>query len=130
MAGSSEETVLHREVSGCSGRRWTRSCAVVRARRVAPELLLGISTHNRDEIVAANQSAADYINKPFGPADLAPFTAVYEDLSGWSEEVSGARQPADLPAAARAYIDRISELTGVPVSLVSVGPERSQIIRL
>ena len=55
---------------------------------------------------------------------------MYEDLSGWSEEVSGARQPADLPAAARAYIDRISELTGVPVSLVSVGPERSQIIRL
>ncbi len=67
---------------------------------------------------------------PFGPADLAPFTAVYEDLPGWSEDVSGARQPADLPAAARAYIDRISALTGAPVSLVSVGPERSQIIRL
>ncbi len=67
---------------------------------------------------------------PFGPADLAPFTAEYEDLPGWSEDVGAARRPDDLPAAARAYIDRISALTGVPVSLVSVGPERSQIIRL
>ncbi|MBL8096165.1 MAG: adenylosuccinate synthase [Anaerolineales bacterium] len=67
---------------------------------------------------------------PYGPSDLAPFTADYEDLPGWSEDVGGARQSSDLPAAARAYIERISALTGVPVSLVSVGPERSQIIRL
>jgi len=67
---------------------------------------------------------------PYGPADLAPFTAVYEDLPGWTDDVSGVRKPGDLPAVARAYIDRISALTGIPVSLVSVGPERSQIIRL
>ena len=36
---------------------------------------------------------------------------------------------ADLPAAARNYVARIEELTGVPVSLISVGPERSQIVR-
>ncbi len=67
---------------------------------------------------------------PFGPADLSPFTALYEDLPGWTEDVSACRRLADLPPAARAYIDRIATLTGVPVSLVSVGAERSQVIRL
>ena len=67
---------------------------------------------------------------PLGPADLAPFAPVYEALSGWSEEVGGARVLSDLPSAARRYIRRIEELTGVPVSLVSVGPERSQVVRV
>ena len=40
-----------------------------------------------------------------------------------------ARTLADLPSAARDYVARIEELTGVPVSLVSVGSERSQIVR-
>ncbi len=66
---------------------------------------------------------------PYGPSDLAPFTAEYEDLGGWAEDVGAARRPDDLPAEARAYIERISALTGVPVSLVSVGPERSQMIK-
>jgi adenylosuccinate synthase len=50
-------------------------------------------------------------------------------MPGWAEEVSAARTLADLPAAARHYIQRIEELTGVPVSLISVGAERSQVVR-
>lgn len=65
---------------------------------------------------------------PLGPADLSPFRPVYETLPGWDEDVSGARTLADLPSAARHYLRRIEELTGVPISLVSVGPERSQIV--
>ena len=53
---------------------------------------------------------------------------VYETLPGWSQDVSGARRPADLPAAARRYIDRLSELLGLPASIVSVGPDRAQTI--
>ena len=52
-------------------------------------------------------------------------TPIYETLPGWSEDITGVRSFGDLPAAARTYIERIEELAGVPVSLVSVGPERS-----
>jgi adenylosuccinate synthase len=65
---------------------------------------------------------------PFGPADLSPFEPVYADLPGWQEDLTGVRAWADLPAAARAYLARIEEIAGVPVSLVSVGPERDQIV--
>ncbi len=67
---------------------------------------------------------------PLGPADLAPFRAVYEEIPGWAEAVTGARSLADLPAAARYYVQRIEELSGVPVSMISVGPERNQIVRI
>jgi adenylosuccinate synthase len=65
---------------------------------------------------------------PFGPADLSPFEPVYEVIPGWSEELSAARQWKDLPSAAQVYLDRVAELAGVPVRLVSVGPEREQVV--
>ncbi len=52
----------------------------------------------------------------------------YEELSGWEEDVAGARRLDDLPKAARDYLDYISESVGVPVTLVSVGPSRDQVI--
>ncbi|HUF67358.1 MAG TPA: adenylosuccinate synthase [Longimicrobiales bacterium] len=55
---------------------------------------------------------------------------VYETLPGWKSSTAGARSLADLPARARAYLDRIVELTGVPVDFISVGTEREQIIDL
>jgi adenylosuccinate synthase len=69
-----------------------------------------------------------YEELPLGPADLAPFEPVYETMPGWAEDVSGARSLDDLPAAARHYVARIEALAGVRVSLISVGPERSQIV--
>jgi adenylosuccinate synthase len=66
---------------------------------------------------------------PFGPSNLQIYSPVYEDLPGWTEDVSGVRAWDDLPAAAKTYLDRIAKLAGVPVKLVSVGPERSQVIR-
>jgi adenylosuccinate synthase len=55
---------------------------------------------------------------------------IYETLPGWTEDITTARKLTDLPAAARRYIDRVGELVGLPVSIVSVGPERDQTIRL
>lgn len=52
-------------------------------------------------------------------------TPVYEDLPGWSEDITAVRRLEDLPAAARAYIERVEQLAGAPVKIVSVGPERS-----
>lgn len=53
---------------------------------------------------------------------------VYETLPGWSSDLGKARKLADLPAAARKYLDRIGALLGLPVSIVSVGPDREQTI--
>ncbi|MGD9495595.1 MAG: adenylosuccinate synthetase, partial [Armatimonadota bacterium] len=54
---------------------------------------------------------------------------VYEELPGWSRPISGARAMADLPAEARAYLERMEELAGCPVWGVSVGPSRDQMVR-
>lgn len=53
---------------------------------------------------------------------------VYETLPGWRQDVSTARRLADLPAAARRYVDRLGELLGRPVTVISVGPDRTQTI--
>ena len=55
---------------------------------------------------------------------------LYEELPGWSEDITKAKKWLDLPVAARAYVNRVEQLAGVPVSLVSVGPGRSQTIQL
>jgi len=53
---------------------------------------------------------------------------VYQELPGWMTDTTGCREFSQLPAPARAYIERLEELAGVPVGLVSVGPERDQMI--
>ncbi len=67
------------------------------------------------------------------PADtwqLGSVEPVYETLPGWQESTEGARSLSDLPSAARRYLDRIGDVTGTPVEMVSVGTRRSQIIRV
>jgi adenylosuccinate synthase len=59
---------------------------------------------------------------------LARCRPVYESLPGWRQDVSGLRRLADLPAAARRYLDRLTELIGLPIGVVSVGPDRAQTI--
>jgi len=54
---------------------------------------------------------------------------VYEELEGWEEDISGARTFGDLPDACQRYVRRIEEMSGVPVTLVSVGPARDQTVR-
>jgi adenylosuccinate synthase len=53
---------------------------------------------------------------------------VYETFAGWQEELTDIRRPEDLPVEAVRYIDAIEQLAGVPITLVSVGPERTQTI--
>jgi adenylosuccinate synthase len=53
---------------------------------------------------------------------------IYEELPGWSEDITGAKSMEDLPANARSYVARIEELSGAPVVLVSVGPRRDETI--
>ncbi len=53
---------------------------------------------------------------------------VYEELDGWSEDITTAKEFSDLTKQARRYIRRIEELTGIPIVMVSVGPERNSTI--
>ena len=53
---------------------------------------------------------------------------IYEELPGWQSDTTGCRSWESLPTPARAYVERIEALAGVPISHVSVGPERAQMI--
>jgi adenylosuccinate synthase len=53
---------------------------------------------------------------------------VYETLPGWQADISGVRRLDDLPEHGRRYIERIQELARLPISMISVGPEREQAI--
>ncbi len=54
---------------------------------------------------------------------------VYETLPGWLSDTTGIRKFSDLPENARAYLDKVTEATDVPVTLVGVGPDREQTLR-
>ena len=56
--------------------------------------------------------------------------AVYEDLPGWKESSVGATRYDDLPANARSYLERLQALVGVPIHIISTGPDRDQTIIL
>jgi len=65
------------------------------------------------------------------PASTAVYEGlepVYEELPGWKADTTGCRAFDQLPSPARAYVQRLEELAGVPISYVSVGPERDQMI--
>lgn len=67
---------------------------------------------------------------PMDSLEQSKAEAVYEEIQGWNEPVENARKLSDLPANARAYIDRLQELVGVPVWAISVGQRRDQTIIL
>jgi len=65
------------------------------------------------------------------PSDIAILgkcQPIYEELDGWQESISGIRNFKKLPAGARNYMSRLEDLLSCPISLVSVGPDRRQII--
>ncbi len=57
---------------------------------------------------------------------LAECEPVYEELPGWSEDITKCKTLDELPANARHYLERIAQLTGVQISIFSVGPDRTQ----
>ncbi len=65
---------------------------------------------------------------PYHQSILHSASAEYEELPGWDEEIGDCRAEGDLPAAARDYLRYVSEFVGVPIRLVSVGPDREQVV--
>jgi len=55
---------------------------------------------------------------------------IYETLPGWEEDITGAHTMSDLPLNAARYVAFVEEMVGVPISIVSVGPARNQVVRI
>jgi adenylosuccinate synthase len=75
-----------------------------------------------------DQTVSDIL--PFGADDVARCEPVYEDFPGWPGSTFGVREWNDLPEGARRFLERLSQVAGVPIDLVSTGPERDQTIVL
>ncbi|MFZ5523342.1 MAG: adenylosuccinate synthase [Pseudomonadota bacterium] len=67
---------------------------------------------------------------PAGADALTDCQAVYEEMPGWSESTLGVQRYEELPKAARNYLERIAKVCGVPVDMVSTGPDREETIVL
>ena len=65
---------------------------------------------------------------PIGAEAFEKCTPIYEDISGWKESTVGAKSLDSLPTAAVDYINKIEEVTGTPVDIISTGPERNETI--
>lgn len=112
---------------------WFDSVVVRHARRVSGitdlslnsiDVLTGIE---KLKICVAYQYNGEIIEEfPASLKVLAQCEPVYEELPGWTEDITGVKSLHELPANARHYIERISQLTGIPLSIFSVGPDRAQ----
>ncbi|RAP59999.1 adenylosuccinate synthase [Achromobacter sp. HZ01] len=67
---------------------------------------------------------------PYGAHAVAQAQPVLEELPGWSESTVGITEYDKLPQAARRYLERVAEVCGVPIDLVSTGPDRNETIVL
>ncbi|SDD86040.1 Adenylosuccinate synthetase [Paenibacillus sp. UNCCL117] len=112
---------------------WFDSVVVRHARRVSG--ITGLSLNSLDvlagletvKICTAYKYRGELIEHyPASLKMLAECEAVYEELPGWSEDLGGVRSLEELPANARRYVERVSELTGIPIAIFSVGRNREQ----
>lgn len=110
---------------------WFDSVVVRHARRVSG--ITGLSLNSIDvltglptvKICTAYLYKGERIEEyPASLQMLNECEAVYEELPGWEGDISSARRLEDLPANARRYVERVQELTGIPIAIFSVGRGR------
>ncbi|MER3123773.1 adenylosuccinate synthase [Bacillus pumilus] len=112
---------------------WFDSVVVRHARRVSGitdlslnsiDVLTGIDTLKICVAYKLNGEITEEF--PASLNELAKCEPVYEEMPGWTEDITGVKNLSELPENARHYLERISQLTGIPLSIFSVGPDRSQ----
>lgn len=106
------------------------SLALAGADELALMLLDVLSGHKELNIATSYRTPAGQAldHFPSDPDLLAECVPVYESMPGWSADVSKVTKRSDLPTEARRYIDRLQQLLGRPVHIISVGPDRQQTI--
>ena len=85
----------------------------------------------RIRVAIAYRDPADgreWTTVPASASVYARLEPVYEEVAGWQTDTTGCRSWDALPPAARSYVERLEALAGVPITHVSVGPERAQMI--
>ncbi|MBC5638494.1 adenylosuccinate synthase [Ornithinibacillus sp. BX22] len=112
---------------------WFDSVVVRHARRVSGitdlslnsiDVLTGIETL---KICVAYKYKGEIMEEfPASLKVLAECEPVYEEMPGWTEDITNVKSLHELPANARHYLERISQLTQIPLSIFSVGPDRTQ----
>jgi adenylosuccinate synthase len=112
---------------------WFDTVVVRHARRVSG--ITGLSLNSLDVLtgletvkICTAYKIGDQVIEHY-PASLKTLSeceAVYEEMPGWSEDISNAKTLDDLPATTRRYVERVSELTGIPIAIFSVGRNREQ----
>jgi adenylosuccinate synthase len=80
--------------------------------------------------VGYTDAAGQSVVNPVDSDDYEGLEPQYEEVPGWSESTLGARSLDALPANARAYIERIQEVVGAPIDIISTGPDRVETIVL
>ncbi|MEW8986333.1 MAG: adenylosuccinate synthase [Bacillus sp. (in: firmicutes)] len=112
---------------------WFDSVVVRHARRVSG--ITDLSLNSIDVLTGLDSVkicvAYDYNGEmiteyPANLRVLAECKPVYEELPGWTEDITGCKSLDELPVNARHYLERVSQLTGIPLSIFSVGPDRNQ----
>ncbi|WP_274654902.1 adenylosuccinate synthase [Paenibacillus humicola] len=112
---------------------WFDSVVVRHARRVSG--ITGLSLNSLDvlsgletvKICTGYKLRGEIIEHyPASLKLISECEAVYEELPGWSEDISNAKTLEDLPVNTRRYVERVSELTGIPIAIFSVGRNREQ----
>ena len=88
------------------------------------DVLSGLDTVKSVWLMILMVNVVDYY--PASLEQLKRCKPIYEELPGWSEDITGVRNLEDLPENARNYVRRVSELVGVRISTFSVGPGREQ----
>ena len=71
---------------------------------------------------------AEFEHFPYHQTVLHHAAGEYVELPGWTEDLTDCREEADLPAAARDYLQFVSDFVGVPIALIGVGPGRDQVV--
>lgn len=106
------------------------SCMIGGVTGIACTLFDVLSGFDELKLCVGYRLADGTISDRFRPdADrLGLVQPVYETLPGWSEELRDVEDRSSLPANARRYLERIEEFVGVPIEIVSVGPERTQTL--
>ncbi|CAJ1317304.1 adenylosuccinate synthase [Paenibacillus sp. PK4536] len=112
---------------------WFDSVVVRHARRVSG--ITGLSLNSLDvltgldtvKICTGYKYKGEFITHyPASLKMLAECEAVYEEMPGWSEDITGVKTLDELPESTRNYVSRVSELTGIPIAIFSVGRNREQ----
>lgn len=116
---------------------WFDSVVVRHARRVSG--ITGLSLNSLDVLTGLETvkicTAYRYKDQvlehyPASLDILAECEPIYEELPGWTEDITEVKNLEDLPLAVQHYVERITQLTGIPLSLFSVGPDRAQTVQV